>query len=236
MDDLRTKIEDHKVKEARRITRRGKWENWKKTQEMFYRKTSTNYHKWDMFESDSEEKEEAEPIVPKDDPTFKAMEADFDKRARDRKKARKIAQELKDKGNTAFKAGLYKTAQKHYTEAIQSQRDLLVAYNNRALVRLKLELWQEAIDDCTRCIEYCEVFDEGYTKQPDLCYKAFIRRAQAHRGWKDFDEAMVDLKNAESILPNEKDPERLRILYEEDKALEQRIASIMSNAESLQGK
>lgn len=34
---------------------------------MFYKKTSTNYHKWDCFES-SEEEEESEPIVPKDDP------------------------------------------------------------------------------------------------------------------------------------------------------------------------
>ena len=41
---------------------------------MFYCKTSTNYNKWDMFESDSEEKEEEEPIVPDHDPQFKAME------------------------------------------------------------------------------------------------------------------------------------------------------------------
>ena len=37
------------------MTRRAKWENWKKTQELFYKKTSTNYHKWDMFESSEEE-------------------------------------------------------------------------------------------------------------------------------------------------------------------------------------
>ena len=36
---------------------------------MFYKKTSTNYHKWDMFES-SEEEVETDPIVPKDDPQF----------------------------------------------------------------------------------------------------------------------------------------------------------------------
>jgi|TARA_B110001450_G_scaffold238970_1_gene246436 hypothetical protein len=57
--------------------RRAKWENWKKTQAMFYCKTSTNYNKWDMFESDSEEKEEEEPVVPENDPQFKAMEQDF---------------------------------------------------------------------------------------------------------------------------------------------------------------
>ena len=67
MADLRNKLEEHKVKQARKLERRAKWENWKKTQEMFYRKTSTNYAKWDVFESDSEDEipeEEKDPIVP----------------------------------------------------------------------------------------------------------------------------------------------------------------------------
>ena len=67
MDTLKTKVEEYKQKKAKKIQRRGKWENWKKTQEMFYKKTSTNYNKWDMYES-SEEEEELDPIVPKDDP------------------------------------------------------------------------------------------------------------------------------------------------------------------------
>ena len=53
---------------------------------MFYCKTSTNYNKWDMFESDSEEEEEKEPVVPKDDPQFKAMEQDFKDRGQRRRR------------------------------------------------------------------------------------------------------------------------------------------------------
>ena len=83
MASLRGKAEEHKKKTARKKERRAKWENWKKTQEMFYKKTSTNYHKWDVFESSEEEKNSAdeEPIVPEDDPQFKAMEQDFADRA-----------------------------------------------------------------------------------------------------------------------------------------------------------
>merc|ERR1711871_1312836 len=62
------KLNEHKDKIAAKKTRRAKWENWRKTQEMFYKKTSTNYNKWDVFESSKEEDPEAEPIVPKDDP------------------------------------------------------------------------------------------------------------------------------------------------------------------------
>jgi hypothetical protein len=69
-----------------------------------------------------------------------------------------------------------------------------------------------------------------------LAYKGAIRRAQAHRGRRDFEEAFVDLDLAISILPNEKDPEKLRVQYKEDQEHEQRISKIMENAESLKGK
>ena len=78
--------------------------------------------------------------------------------------AKKKAGELKDLGNQAIKKGLYKTARKHYTEAIETQKDLMPGYTNRALCYIKLEQWQECIDDCTRVLEYCEVFDDGYEK------------------------------------------------------------------------
>jgi len=76
-----------------------------------------------------------------------------------------------------MKRGLYRTANKHYSDALDQTKDLLPVYTNRALARLKLEMWIEAVDDCTRVLEYCEVFDNGFTAQADLCYKAFIRRA-----------------------------------------------------------
>ena len=56
-----------------------------------------------------------------------------------------------------------------------------------------------------------------------MAYKGAIRRAQAHRGRRDFEEAFVDLDLAISILPNEKDPEKLRVQYKEDQEHEQRI-------------
>lgn len=163
---------------------------------MFYKKTSTNYHKWDCFESSEEEDPETEPIVPKDDPQFKAMEADFQERSARMKKDTQLAEECKVKGNEALKRGLYKTANKHYTDAIEHKRGHMPLYTNRALARLKLELWQDAVDDCTRVLEYCEVFDDGFEKQKDLCYKALTRRAQALRGMKEFELAFKDLEVA----------------------------------------
>lgn len=106
---------------------------------MFYCKTSTNYRKWDVFESSETDEEDKEPIVPKDDPAFKAMERDFDDRHKRRKRDRKLAEELKTKGNECMKRGLYKSAKQHYSEAIEIKKDALMLYTNRALCCLKLE-------------------------------------------------------------------------------------------------
>lgn len=77
MADLKDRLEEHKKKIAIKKTRRAKWENWKKTQAMFYCKTSTNYRKWDMFESESDSDKEEDPIVNEEDPQIKAMAQDF---------------------------------------------------------------------------------------------------------------------------------------------------------------
>jgi len=65
------------------------------------------------------------------------------------------------------------------------------------------------IDDCTKILEYCEVFDDGFLKQKDLCYKALMRRCQALRAQKEFDLALKDLEEAGKLIPGDKDVARL---------------------------
>jgi hypothetical protein len=86
-----------------------KWENWKKTKAMFWKKTSTNYDKWDNF-TDSEDEfaaieKNAEPIVPKNDPNFRALEKDIDERHAKLLKDLKKANELKELGNKDLQKG-----------------------------------------------------------------------------------------------------------------------------------
>lgn len=175
--------------------------------------------------------------MPKNDPQFKAMEADFADRKRKRQKDKKLADELKAKGNDAFKKGLYKSAKHHYSEALEHKKDYLQIYNNRALVCIKLEDMQQAIDDTTRVLEYCEVFEDGYTKQRDLCYKALIRRGQALKFQKDFDLAIADYK--EAIKLGVEAPEECQKWIERceaDREHHEKITKIMENADSLAGK
>ena len=116
-------------------------------------------------------------------------------------RSKKLAEELKRKGNEAMKHGLYKSAMHHYTEALEERKDYLALYTNRALVALKLEDAQQAIDDCSRVLEYCEVFHDGYQKEKDLCYKALLRRGLANKFQRDFDLAKADFDEAKKIEP-----------------------------------
>jgi len=138
MADLKDRTHDYKEKKQKKILRRAKWENWKKTQEMFYKKSSTNYHKWDVFESSESEHSDDEPIVPKDNPTFQAMEQDIKERGFRRRRDKKQATILKNRGNDMMKRGLYKTANQCYSEGLELCRDFFVMYTNRALARIKI--------------------------------------------------------------------------------------------------
>jgi len=40
-----------------------------------------------------------------------------------------------------MKRGLYKSANHHYTQALEEVKDILPIYNNRALACIKLEKW-----------------------------------------------------------------------------------------------
>ena len=110
------------------------------------------------------------------------MEQDIKERGFRRRRDKKSATILKNRGNDMMKRGLYKTANQCYSEGLELCRDFFVMYTNRALARIKICMYPEAIDDCTRVLEYQEAFSDGYTKLPDLCYKALTRRAQALRG------------------------------------------------------
>lgn len=65
--------------------------------------------------------------------------------------------QLKDLGNTAFKECEYNDALNYYTRAADIPEikdvDLAIVLKNRAMVHLKMEDWQEAVDDCTKSLE-----------------------------------------------------------------------------------
>lgn len=64
-----------------------------------------------------------------------------------------LSEQLKAKGNDAFRRGEYVEAEDFYTQAIQKHASNPLLFTNRANVRLKLHKWEEAVLDCTKAVE-----------------------------------------------------------------------------------
>lgn len=104
----------------------------------------------------------------------------------------------KSLGNQAFKEGKFELAAELYTAAIDENVDniegLKAVLCNRSACSLKLQKFQDCIDDSSAAIE----LDRRYVK-------AYYRRAQAHLELKDSTAAAKDLKLVLSIDPSNKE-------------------------------
>ncbi|WVQ82393.1 hypothetical protein IAT38_004521 [Cryptococcus sp. DSM 104549] len=95
------------------------------------------------------------------------------------------AEAAREEGNTAFKAGDFATAQKHYSEAIKRLPTDPRAYNNRAACYTKLMAFPEALKDADQAIKIDPTF-----------IKAYIRKALVQEGMKELTQALETLQKA----------------------------------------
>lgn len=104
------------------------------------------------------------------------------------------ALQLKEKGNEYFNSGCYDEALACYTKAIQlstaEDSSKAVFLKNRAAAYLKLEQYQNAVNDCKAALE----INPNDTK-------ALFRRCQALETLERFDEAYKDAKQVHNLDP-----------------------------------
>jgi tetratricopeptide (TPR) repeat protein len=161
-DELMIKVEELKEKKAKKKIKKNRFENWLKTEKLLNTRHFKNYQKWDLYESSSDDDEKGEPIVPKDDPQFKAMEKDLNDRVKRQREENEKGNKLKNEGNEYLKQGKFREALEKYSEAIEVTKRMKVLYTNRALVYIKLEEYRLGLEDCEKVIEYYEIFEEFY--------------------------------------------------------------------------
>ncbi|XP_037887534.1 RNA polymerase II-associated protein 3 [Glossina fuscipes] len=119
----------------------------------------------------------------------------------------KEANEIKDKGNKHVKLGEYQLAIEAYTKAINLYPMDAIFFTNRALCYLKLERYDECIEDCDHAIGL-----------DNLAVKAYYRRMSAHESLGNNMDALkdctslltIDPKNGEAKRSLERINERLR--------------------------
>ncbi|CAK7272946.1 hypothetical protein SEPCBS119000_005392 [Sporothrix epigloea] len=95
---------------------------------------------------------------------------------------------LRNEGNRSFLSGDYVVAEALYSQAILSDPQNSALYTNRALARLKLELWDEVVTDTKTCLD----------RSPDNM-KAHYILSQAEFHLKDYDSAIYHCRRAHEL-------------------------------------
>ncbi|TRY54687.1 hypothetical protein DNTS_031224 [Danionella cerebrum] len=174
--------------------------------------------------------------------TYPDFPEDADVDFKDAGKVLSVAEDVKNLGNNFFKAQNWEFAIKKYSKALrylemcgntlddeEVQKKLeptaLICILNTAACKLKLNLWQEALESCDEALE----LNQTNTK-------ALFRRAQAWQGLKEFNKAMLDLKKAQEIAPEDKgyqvrsianEMQKVKLQVKEEKEKEKKIYAKM---------
>ena len=119
--------------------RRQKYDNWIKTNQFLKSDKFSNYTKWELYESSSDEEEKGDLILPRHDPNFIALENQLNETVKQKEISRNKSIKLKDDGNAMMKEERFKKAISLYTEAINETRSMMILYTNRALAYIKIE-------------------------------------------------------------------------------------------------
>ena len=77
---------------------------------------------------------------------------------------------MKNKGNTALKAGKIQEAISHYTEAIELDPENHVFYSNRSAAYIQAKKFHEALDDAEKAIE----LKPDFAKVIEYCFFFFF--------------------------------------------------------------
>ena len=109
---LKQKVEILKEQKKRKKFRRMKYDNWIKSQGEIHildaaKHGPTNYSKWDMYESESDE-EDKQPILPRHDPNFIALEKSMNDDMKRREISQRKSLKFKEEGNQFVKEKKYK--------------------------------------------------------------------------------------------------------------------------------
>ena len=202
--ELTKLVEDFKERRKKKKEKLEKWKLWKKTNESVKsdRYNMEQYQKWEYFTDEEDEDEELLKSAAQtpNDPKFRALEIDLEKRHKKKKEENNQSQKLKAQGNKYFKAGKLALAEKMYNEGIEKDKCNKALWLNRALIRIKLGKFEAAAEDCTKMLEYMEFLEDGFTRSFKWAVKAFLRRAKSYMLLQKFDEARNDLDKLENVI------------------------------------
>nr|XP_031359913.1 sperm-associated antigen 1 [Lonchura striata domestica] len=155
-----------------------------------------DYSEWDKFDvekecskidEDCEESNSKARFFSR--PSLPIIEKKIDTTGMTKRDKMIIATREKEKGNEAFASGDYVEAVTYYTRSI-SVIPTAAVYNNKAQAEIKLQDWDNALEDCEKVLD----MEPGNIK-------ALMRRATVHNHLQNYQTAIEDLNKVLSVEP-----------------------------------
>ena len=162
------------------------------------KRRATDYDAWDLWTPSDDEDDPWMQYTP-ENPAFKAMEADIDRRHAAQVRARQTAHRRREEGNAAFRAGQFADALRCYELGLEADKRSLELHGNAAMAALKCEMFVQCIDHASKACELAEFLLE----RPDhpTAIKCLQRRAAARLKLSHYKDALNDLS-----LAHQRDP------------------------------
>lgn len=162
------------------------------------KRRATDYDAWDLWTPSDDEDDPWMRYTP-ENPAFKAMEADIDRRHAAQVRARQTAHRGREDGNAAFRAGQFAEALRCYELGLEADKRSLELHGNAAMAALKCEMFVRCIDHASKACELAEFLLE----RPDhpTAIKCLQRRAAARLKLSHYKDALNDLS-----LAHQRDP------------------------------
>ncbi|XP_041269007.1 sperm-associated antigen 1 [Onychostruthus taczanowskii] len=155
-----------------------------------------DYSEWDKFDvekecskidEDCEESNSKARFFSR--PSLPIIEKKIDTTGMTKKEKIFIATREKEKGNEAFATGDFVEAVTYYTRSL-SVIPTAAVYNNKAQAEIKLQDWDNALQDCEKVLH----MEPGNIK-------ALMRRATVHNHLQNYQTAVEDLNKVLSVEP-----------------------------------
>ncbi|KAM3679716.1 sperm-associated antigen 1 [Ammospiza maritima maritima] len=155
-----------------------------------------DYSEWDKFDvekecskidEDCEESNSKARFFSR--PSLPIIEKKIDTTGMTKREKIFIATREKEKGNEAFATGDYVEAVTYYTRSL-SVIPTAAVYNNKAQAEIKLQDWDNALQDCEKVLD----MEPGNIK-------ALMRRATVHNHLQNYQAAIEDLNEVLSVEP-----------------------------------
>eukprot|EP00854_Cymbomonas_tetramitiformis_P003796 gene3796-4750_t len=232
-DAAKVKVDEIMERKIKKDKARERFVDYEKTdKKSSFITTSTDYTGWDLWCPSDEEDDLIKTLPPSTDPAFKAMEKDMDDRHERMKQKIKTATKLREAGNKSYRAGQYMEAYKNYEAGLDADKRVIELQANAAMAALKVKMPVQAIEHCDQVFRLADFFLER-PKHP-LVFKAYLRRAEAHKMLKHYEYCVRDLEEAVKFDPADKEAKKLLEAAKKDLAEHMRMQGLVANTSALQ--